>query len=176
MIPKVLVITPTYDERENLGPFAEQLFRAAPDVKLLVVDDASPDGTGKLADEMARNDPRMSVIHRPSKMGLGTAYVEGSRAALAGDFDVAIEMDADLSHDARALGSMLDAIAKGADVVVGSRAIAGGRIEGWGPIRHFLSRGGSTYARAILGVRDVYDMTTGFKAYSAHALRLLDVP
>jgi len=174
-LPRVLVITPTYDERENLGPFAERLFAAQPGAHLLVVDDASPDGTGQLADALARADPRVRVLHRAAKMGLGTAYVEGFREALERGYDVAVEMDTDLSHDAAELAPMLAEIARGADVVVGSRGVRGGRIEGWGPFRHAMSKGGSFYARAVLGVSEVNDMTTGFKAYTRRALAAIDV-
>ena len=170
-----LVITPTYREHENLGAFVTELFRRVPDAHLLVVDDASPDGTGELADEIARKDERVRVLHRPKKMGLGTAYVEGFRVALRDGYDVTIEMDADLSHDASVVPEMLREIAHGADVVVGSRAVPGGRIVGWGPLRHAMSKGGSLYARTILGVEAVRDMTTGFKAYTATALRAIDI-
>jgi dolichol-phosphate mannosyltransferase len=171
---RTLVITPTYDERENLARFAEALFAVAPDAHLLVVDDASPDGTGALADELDAADARISALHRPAKLGLGTAYLAGFRAALERGFDVVVQMDADLSHDPRHLPAFFEAIDHGADVVLGSRSVEGGGVVGWGLGRHVLSKGGSLYARAILGV-GVRDMTTGFKAYTRHALEALDL-
>ncbi len=170
----VLVLTPTYNERDNLEPFIGDLFGVLPDAHLLVIDDSSPDGTGELADELAAGDERISVLHRPRKLGLGTAYVEGFRYALHHDYDTVFEMDTDLSHDARHLPSFLRALAEGADVAVGSRNIVGGGVVGWGLRRHLISRGGSIYARAILGV-GVRDLTTGYKAYTRRALEQIDV-
>jgi dolichol-phosphate mannosyltransferase len=171
---RVLVITPTYDEKDNLRALADALFAHAPDAHLLVVDDASPDGTGALADAMAARDGRIRVLHRRGKLGLGTAYVEGFRRALEGGYDVAFELDADLSHDPRYVPAFLRAIDGGADLVVGSRNVPGGGVRGWGPGRHVLSKGGSLYSRAILGV-GVRDLTTGFKAYTRKALETLSL-
>ncbi|HZO12327.1 MAG TPA: polyprenol monophosphomannose synthase [Polyangiaceae bacterium] len=171
---RVLVVTPTYDERDNLEPFCDALFAALPSAHLLVIDDASPDGTGALAAELASRDERIRVSHRARKLGLGTAYVSGFLRALDDGYDVVVEMDADLSHDARALPDLLAALERGADVAVGSRNVPGGGIVGWGPGRLLLSRGGSFYARSILGVA-VRDMTTGFKAYTRSALEAIDV-
>jgi dolichol-phosphate mannosyltransferase len=165
---RALVITPTFDERENLERFLAGLFEAAPDANALIVDDASPDGTGALADRIALGDPRVSVLHRPAKLGLGTAYLAGFRIALERGFDVVLEMDADYSQ------AFFAAIDAGADVVLGSRGIEGGGVEGWGLGRHLLSKGGSLYARAILGV-GVRDLTTGFKAYTRGALEAIDL-
>jgi dolichol-phosphate mannosyltransferase len=173
--PAVLVVTPTYDERDNLPTFVASIHAVLPEAHVLVVDDASPDGTGKLADEMAARDPRVAVLHRPGKRGLGTAYRDGFGWALARGYDIVIEMDADLSHDARYLPSFLQAIERGADVVVGSRGVEGGGVVGWGPFRHGLSRGGSWYSRTILGV-SIRDMTTGFKAYTRRALSAIETP
>lgn len=170
---KVLVVTPTYDERDNLEDFAAALFAAAPRVSLLVVDDASPDGTGELADAIAARDRRVRVLHRPGKLGLGTAYVEGFTWGLAEGFDVIVEMDADLSHDPRELPRLLDALERGADLAVGSRNVPGGGVVGWGPGRHLLSKGGSLYARVVLGV-GVRDLTTGFKAFKRGALEAIE--
>ncbi|RLB48044.1 MAG: polyprenol monophosphomannose synthase [Deltaproteobacteria bacterium] len=171
---RVLVLTPTYNERDNLAPFIGDLLHVLPDAHLLVIDDSSPDGTGELADELAAGDERISVLHRPRKLGLGTAYVEGFRYALHHDYDTIFEMDTDLSHDARHLPSFLRALADGADVAVGSRNILGGGVVGWGLRRHLISRGGSIYARAILGV-SVRDLTTGYKGYTRRALEQIDV-
>jgi dolichol-phosphate mannosyltransferase len=171
--PRVLVVTPTYNERDNLVEFLAAVHRAAPEVHVLIVDDASPDGTGALADSLAASDARVHVLHRAAKLGLGTAYVAGFRHALAAGYDVVFEMDADLSHDPGYIPLFLAAIAGGADVVLGSRNVPGGGVEGWGLGRHLLSKGGSLYARSILGV-GVRDLTTGFKAYTRRALEVID--
>ena len=173
MAPRVLVVTPTYNERDNLPELVAAVHHAAPDASILVVDDASPDGTGPLADQIAAADPRVHVLHRAGKLGLGTAYVDGFRYALAHGYDVVFEMDADLSHDPAYIPRFLEAVAGGADVVLGSRNVPGGGVEGWGVGRHLLSKGGSLYARAILGV-GVRDLTTGFKAYTRRALEVID--
>ncbi len=172
--PRSLVIAPTYEERQTLSEFVRNLFAAAPDVELLIVDDASPDGTGLLADELARRDQRIHVLHRAGKSGLGTAYLEGFHWGLARDYELFFEMDADGSHDPAHLDSFFDALAAGAQVVLGSRAVAGGRVEGWGLGRHLLSRGGSLYARTILG-SPVRDLTTGYKAFRRSVLERLDL-
>lgn len=172
--PRCLVVTPTYNERENLPGFTASLFAAAPHVDLLIVDDASPDQTGVLANEMAERDSRVSVLHRAGKLGLGTAYLDGFRRGLALGYDCLIEMDADLSHDPRHLPAMVGAFASGADVVVGSRNVAGGRVEGWGLGRHIMSKGGSLYSRILLGV-PVRDLTTGYKLWSRRALEAVDL-
>jgi dolichol-phosphate mannosyltransferase len=174
MSRRVLVITPTYNERENLESFVEQLFAAAPEVSVLVVDDASPDGTGAIADALAAKDPRVQVMHRAGKLGLGTAYLQGFRWALARDFDVVLEMDTDLSHDPKYVPAFLRAVDAGADVVIGSRNIPGGGVEGWGLGRHVLSKGGSVYSRTILGI-SVRDLTSGFKAFTRRALEHIDL-
>jgi len=171
---RTLVITPTYNERDNLDRFVESVLGALPDAHVLIVDDASPDGTGARGDELAARDDRIRILHRPGKLGLGTAYVDGFRYALARGYDVAFEMDADLSHDPRHLPEFLAAIEAGADVVTGSRNVPGGGVEGWGVGRHALSKGGSTYARLILGA-PIRDLTTGFKAYTRRALEALDI-
>jgi dolichol-phosphate mannosyltransferase len=169
-----LIITPTYDERDNLERFVRRTLEVVPEAHVLVVDDASPDGTGALADAIARRDRRVQVLHRPGKLGLGSAYLEGFGRALAGGYEVTVEMDADLSHDPAYLPAFLEAIDRGADLVVGSRNMPGGGVEGWGLGRHVLSKGGSLYARAILGV-GVRDLTTGYKAYTRRALEALDL-
>ena len=174
MTRRALVITPTYNERENLHAFLDALFAVAPEVDVLVVDDHSPDGTGELADEVARRDPRVRVRHRAGKLGLGTAYLEGFQWALAQGYDIVFEMDTDLSHDPRYVPEFIRAIEAGADVVIGSRNIPGGGVEGWGPGRHLVSKGGSVYARTILGL-DVRDLTSGYKAFTREALERIDL-
>ena len=132
-MPRTLVITPTYDERENLPVLVERLHAAVPGADLLIVDDASPDGTGALADELhARHGERVRVLHRDGKRGLGSAYVEGFRRALEDGYDVVVQMDADLSHDPRSVPALLARLDEGADLVIGSRWVPGGGIEGWG--------------------------------------------
>ena len=173
-VRSALVVTPTYEERDNLERFAGALFDVLPEAHLLVVDDSSPDGTGELAAAMAAKDPRIAVVHRNRKLGIGSAYVAGFRHALGGDYSHVFEMDTDLSHDANHLPAFVRAFEEGADVVVGSRGIRGGGVVGWGPLRRVLSRGGSLYARTILGV-DVRDLTSGFKGYTRAALEAIDV-
>ncbi len=174
MAPRCLVVVPTYNERENLARLAEQAFAALPEAQLLVVDDASPDGTGEHADELARSEPRLHVIHRPGKLGLGTAYVEGFRYGLARDFDFFFEMDADFSHDPRYLPALLARALAGADLVLGSRYAEGGGTENWGIGRKLISRGGSLYARTILGVK-IRDLTGGFKCFRRRVLESIDL-
>lgn len=171
---RVLVITPTYNERDNLRAFLDQLFAVAPGVDVLVVDDNSPDGTGAMADEIAASDKRVKVRHRAGKLGLGTAYLEGFQWALAQGYDVVFEMDTDLSHDPRYVPEFVRAIEAGADVVIGSRNIPGGGVDGWGLGRHILSKGGSVYSRTILGL-DVHDLTSGYKAFTRDALERIDL-
>lgn len=166
---KTLIVVPTYNERANLEAFLLAVRAHAPAADVLVVDDNSPDGTGALAEEIARRDPQVRVLRRPGKLGLGTAYVDGFKRGLTGDYQRFFEMDADFSHDPRHLAAFHAALDAGADVVLGSRNIPGGAIEGWGVIRHFFSKGGSFYARQVLGL-SVRDLTTGFKAFSRHAL------
>lgn len=168
-----LVIVPTYNERENLPLLVPAVLNVDSGLDLLVVDDNSPDGTGQLADEIASQEARVKVIHRPGKLGLGTAYVAGFRYALAADYELVIEMDADFSHRPEDLPSLLSAIAT-ADVVVGSRNVPGGRTVGWSRIRTFISRGGSLYARFLLRL-PIKDCTGGFKCFRSSALAQLDL-
>lgn len=174
MSRRVLIITPTYNERDNLPVFLERVFAVVPSVDVLVIDDNSPDGTGQLADQIAARDARVKVMHRPGKLGLGSAYVAGFRQALASDYDVVFEMDTDLSHDPRYIPTFLAALDEGADIVIGSRNIPGGGVQGWGPGRHVLSKGGSLYARTILGL-NVRDLTSGYKAFRRRALEAVDL-
>jgi dolichol-phosphate mannosyltransferase len=174
-LPRVRIITPTYNERENLATFRAMVRATLPDAEMMVVDDASPDGTGALADELCRSDPALSVLHRPRKLGLGSAYLEGFQRALQDGVDVVVQMDADLSHEPAAVPRLLEALEKGADLAIGSRYVPGGAIQGWGPGRHLLSRGGSVYSRAILGA-PVRDMTSGFKAIRASVLQAIGLP
>ncbi len=169
---KTLIVTPTYNEQDNLPRFVTAVRAAAPDADIMVVDDASPDGTGELADDLASKDDHIHVIHRPGKLGLGTAYVDAFRWGLSRGYEWFFEMDADLSHDSKYLGDFFRALEQGADVVIGSRNIPGGGVEGWGVGRHVISKGGSLYSRTILGL-DVHDLTSGYKAFSRRALEAI---
>lgn len=166
-------MVPTFNERENLPHLLSRLEALALDIHVLVVDDSSPDGTGELAEELAATRPWLHVMHRPGKMGLGTAYVQGFQSALAKGFDVVGEMDADLSHDPNYLPAMLGAL-ENADLVLGSRYIQGGGTRNWGPMRKLVSRGGSLYAQSILGVK-VRDLTGGFKLFRRKVLENLSL-
>jgi len=164
------IILPTYNEIENLPWISEAILAVLPDATVLVVDDDSPDGTGRLADELAANDPRIRVRHRVAKQGLGPAYLDGFGVALAGRADVIVQMDADGSHDPTALPSLIRPVLDGdADLVVGSRYIAGGQVEDWPASRRLISRSGSLFARVVLGLRQ-HDLTGGFKAWRASTL------
>ncbi|WP_169946058.1 polyprenol monophosphomannose synthase [Microbispora sp. H11081] len=166
---RVLVIVPTYNERENLPMITRRLREALPDVHLLVADDNSPDGTGRIADELAEADDHIHVLHRTSKQGLGAAYIAGFRWGLAEGYDVLVEMDADGSHQPEELHKLLDAVAQGADLAIGSRWVPGGRTVNWPVSRELLSRGANTYVRLVLGI-PVRDATAGFRAYRAATL------
>ncbi len=168
-----LVCIPTYNERENIGPITEAVLKADPRVDILIVDDNSPDGTGKIADELAAKEPRIRVLHREKKEGLGRAYLHAFRTALGMGYQYILEMDADFSHDPRYLPSFLDAAEAGADLVLGSRYVTGGGTVNWGIGRQLISRGGSLYARSILGV-GINDLTGGFKCFNRRVLESLD--
>ena len=171
---RALVCLPTYDERENLEPITRAILQATPEVEVLVIDDNSPDGTGELADRLAAGEPRLHVLHRPGKAGLGKAYLAGFAWALERGFELVLEMDADFSHNPSYLPRMLE-LAGEADLVLGSRNVAGGGTLNWGVGRKLLSRGGSFYARTILGVR-VRDLTGGFKCFRRQVLEAIDLP
>ena len=173
-MPRTLIVTPTYNEKDNLPRFIDAVRSALPDADLMVVDDNSPDGTGAIADAIAAKDDHVKVMHRPGKLGLGTAYTQAFKQGLAEGYDRFFEMDADLSHDVRYLPDFIAALDEGADVVIGSRNIPGGGVEGWGMGRHFISKGGSLYSRTILGL-PVKDLTSGYKAFTRRALEAIDI-
>lgn len=173
-MPQALIVVPTYNERDNVRGVAERLLAALPGAELLFVDDRSPDGTGAVLDTLAATQPRIHVMHRAGKLGLGTAYVEGFGWGLARGYDYLFEMDADGSHDPRYLPEMLGLAEDGADVVVGSRYIPGGGTQNWGLGRRLLSRGGGLYARTVLGV-DLRDVTAGFICWRRAALEAIDL-
>ncbi|MCI2422682.1 polyprenol monophosphomannose synthase [Saccharopolyspora sp. K220] len=171
----VLVVIPTYNERDNLEPIVRRLFAAVPTAHLLVVDDNSPDGTGETADELAAGDERMHVLHRTEKAGLGAAYVAGFEWALARSYAAIVEMDADGSHspeDLPRLIGMLGPDGTGADVVLGSRYVPGGRTVNWPLYRELLSRGANVYSKLALGL-SVNDITSGYRVYRREVLEKL---
>lgn len=170
MLGRVLVIVPTYNERDNLPMITERVRAAVPEAHLLIADDDSPDGTGAVADALAGSDDHVHVLHRPGKQGLGAAYLAGFRWGLNEGFDVLVEMDADGSHRPEELPKLLEALADGADLVIGSRWVPGGKVVNWPASREFLSRGANVYTRMMLGV-PVRDATAGFRAYRASTLR-----
>jgi dolichol-phosphate mannosyltransferase len=173
-MPQSLIVVPTYNERDNVQGIAERLLAALPGTEVLFVDDNSPDGTGALLDELAAADPRIHVMHRAGKLGLGTAYVEGFGWGLARGYPYLFEMDADGSHDPQYLPAMLALAEDGADVVIGSRYVPGGGTANWGLGRRVLSRGGGFYARTILGM-DIRDLTAGFICWRRAALEAIDL-
>jgi dolichol-phosphate mannosyltransferase len=170
--PRVLVIIPTYNERENIEPIVTRLRESVPSAHVLVVDDASPDGTGAVADDLAAADARVQVLHRAGKAGLGAAYIAGFDWGLQAGYDVLVEMDADGSHAPEQLPRLLAALA-GADLVLGSRWVPGGAVVDWPRSREAISRGGNLYARLALGVR-VRDITGGFRAFRREVLERVD--
>jgi len=170
---KALVIIPTYKERENLVPLLKQIFSQELPLEVLIVDDNSPDGTGAVADQIAAADPRVHVMHRPGKMGLGSAYVAGFRYALERDYDAAFEMDADFSHNPESLPEFLREL-ESADLVVGSRYLHGVTVVNWPLKRLILSYGANVYSRVITGV-PLKDVTGGFKCFRRQVLEALDL-
>ncbi|MEW1657284.1 MULTISPECIES: polyprenol monophosphomannose synthase [unclassified Streptomyces] len=163
-----LVIIPTYNEAENIKPIVSRVRSAVPEAHVLIADDNSPDGTGKLADELAAADDQIHVLHREGKEGLGAAYLAGFRWGTEHGHGVLVEMDADGSHQPEELPRLLTAL-KGADLVLGSRWVPGGRVVNWPKHREFLSRGGSTYSRVMLDV-PIRDVTGGFRAFRVETL------
>jgi dolichol-phosphate mannosyltransferase len=170
---RVVVVVPTYNEADNIGPVVDRLRAAVPAADVLVVDDGSPDGTGAVADRIAAADPQVSVLHRRAKEGLGAAYLHGFATALEAGYDVVGEMDADGSHQPEQLPLLLAAL-EDADLVIGSRWVAGGSIVNWPRRRELLSRGGNLYVRALLGI-DVRDATSGFRLFRRQALEKIDL-
>lgn len=169
----VWVLVPTYNERENLALIVPRIRQSLPEATILVIDDGSPDGTGALADEMVGTDARVAVLHRTAKEGLSRAYAAGFTRAIEGGAEVVIQMDADGSHDPAVLPRFLEAIAAGADLVLGSRYVRGGGAVDWPLLRRFVSLGGNLYAKAILWL-PYRDLTGGFKAWRPDLLRAVD--
>jgi dolichol-phosphate mannosyltransferase len=164
------VVLPTYNEADNLPGISAAILATLPDATLLIVDDNSPDGTGRLADELARSEPRIRVRHRSAKEGLGRAYLDGFRVALEAGGGTLVQMDADWSHDPAVLPDLIAPVADGsADLVIGSRYVRGGDVVDWGLGRRVISRGGSLFARTVLGLQP-HDLTGGFKAWRGSTL------
>jgi dolichol-phosphate mannosyltransferase len=174
--PRAVVCVPTYNERENLEPLVRALAEALDTTRdrVLVIDDGSPDGTGEIADRLAAELPWVDVLHRPLKEGIGRAYLAGFTHALALDPELVLEMDCDFSHDPRDVLRLIAAAEDGADLVLGSRWVEGGGTENWGVVRRFISRGGSLYARLVLGV-GIRDLTGGFKCFRRRVLETIDL-
>jgi dolichol-phosphate mannosyltransferase len=169
-----LVVIPTFNEAENIKPITERLLGLGLDLGVLIVDDNSPDGTGKIADNMAASDPRVMVLHRKGKLGLATAYTSGFKHALKNsDAKVLVQMDADFSHDPEVVPRLVE-VAKGGALAIGSRYVKGGGTRNWGLERRIISKGGSLYARTILGVPN-QDVTGGFKAWPRKVLESYDL-
>jgi len=167
------VVLPTYNESQNLPGISRAILDSLPGARLLVVDDASPDGTGQLAEELAAADPDIEVLHRRGKEGLGKAYIDGFASVLGRGADRIVQMDADWSHSPDYLPAMLAALDGGADLVIGSRYTRGGGVRDWGLLRRIISRGGSTFARIVLRLTP-HDLTGGFKAWRRAALETID--
>ena len=170
---KVLVIVPTYNEKDNIQKLISQVLAVSPEIEMLIVDDNSPDGTGEVVDRLAEQNSRIHVLHRPGKLGLGSAYREGFRYALERDYELVFEMDADFSHDPRYLKDFLQAV-QGADLVIGSRYVSGINVVNWPMSRLLLSYGASLYTRFITGM-PVKDPTAGFKCFRRRVLEALDL-
>jgi dolichol-phosphate mannosyltransferase len=171
-VPKAVVCLPTYNELENLEPMLRAL--ADKDVRVLVIDDNSPDGTGRVADRLAVELDHVNVLHRERKEGLGPAYLAGFRWALAEGAELVLEMDCDFSHDPNDVQRLIGAVERGADLALGSRYVKGGGVRNWGLLRRLVSAGGSFYARVVLGV-GVRDLTGGFKCYRRAVLEAIDL-
>jgi len=172
-VQRLLMVVPTYDEADNLAWLVGRILASVPHADVLVVDDSSPDGTGAIADRMAAQEPRIQVLHRPTKEGLGKAYLAGFRWALARDYDVIGEIDADGSHQPEQLPSLLAAL-EDADLVIGSRWVAGGSVTNWAFTRELLSRGGNLYTRLLLGIK-VRDTTAGYRLFRRTTLEKIDL-
>lgn len=173
---KTRILLPTYNEIDNLGPMVARLLETAPHAQIQVLDDNSPDGTGRLADDLAKEHPgRLVVVHRPGKGGLGAALRDGFRRAIDDKIDIVVTMDVDFSHDPADVPRLIAAAEAGADIAIGSRYVKGGSTPDWSLSRQFISRGGNTYARILL-MSPIHDMTAGFKAYRTHVLSGLDAP
>lgn len=172
---KFLIVIPTYNEKENISAIVPAVLKVRPDLEILVVDDSSPDGTGSVVQGFAEKEPRVHLLSRAKKEGLGRAYIAGFQWGLSRNFDALVEMDADFSHRPEDLGKILKALESGIDFAVGSRYVPGGGTVNWGIGRKIISRGGSYYARTILGY-PLRDWTGGFNGWTRKALGVIDLP
>ena len=170
---KTLVIIPTYNERENIERIVPQVLEQDPSIHILIVDDGSPDGTGEIADQMAKDNDRVHVLHRKGKGGLGTAYIAGFKYALEGSYDLILEMDCDFSHDPKSLPKFLEAV-QDADLILGSRYISGVNVINWPMSRLLLSYYANVYSRWVTGL-PVRDATGGFKCYRREVLQAINL-
>jgi len=173
MVSNVLIVIPTYDEKDNVGPLSRAIFQSVPEATILFVDDNSPDGTGRVIDDLRASQPRIHVIHKQGKLGLGRAYISGFQWALEGDYDLILGMDADFSHHPSAIPRMIEA-ARDADLVIGSRYVGGIRITNWPLSRLLLSKAAATYVRLITGM-PVHDPTGGYRCYRREVLAVIDL-
>lgn len=173
-VADILIVLPTYNEIDNLGSILGRIRQAVPAADVLIVDDASPDGTGELAERLATDDAGVSVLHRPGKGGLGMAYLAGFTRALEAGYDFVVEIDGDGSHNPSSLPAMIELARTEADLVIGSRWVQGGQVRNWHWLRQAISRSGNLYSRVVLGSR-ITDLTSGFRVFRTSALREIDL-
>ena len=171
---KLLIIIPTYNEVENIGLLINEVFKFVDDVSILVVDDNSIDGTRDLVETISKKDERVFILKREGKFGLASAYIAGMKWGIENGFDLFCEMDADFSHNPKYLPEMIEKI-KNNDVVIGSRNMKGGAVQGWSLLRNFISKGGSLYSRVVLGFPPVYDLTGGYNMWTLNALNKIEI-
>lgn len=171
---KILIIIPTYNEAENIENIVSQVFCSVNDVSILIIDDNSPDGTYQIAENLAKTNERVFVVKREGKLGLASAYITGMKWGIENGFDVFCEMDADFSHNPKYLPDMIEKI-KDNDVVIGSRNIKGGMVQGLSLLRNFISKGGSLYSRIALGFPPIFDLTGGYNMWTLNALDKINI-
>ena len=171
---KLLIIIPTYNEVENIGLLINEVFKFVDDVSILVVDDNSIDGTQDLVETISKKDERVFILKREGKFGLASAYIAGMKWGIENGFDLFCEMDADFSHNPKYLPEMIEKI-KNNDVVIGSRNMKGGAVQGWSLLRNFISKGGSLYSRVVLGFPPIYDLTGGYNMWTLNALNKIEI-
>ena len=171
---KLLIIIPTHNEVENIGLLINEVFKFVDDVSILVVDDNSIDGTQDLVETISKKDERVFILKREGKFGLASAYIAGMKWGIENGFDIFCEMDADFSHNPKYLPEMIEKI-KNNDVVIGSRNIKGGAVQGWSLLRNFISKGGSLYSRVVLGFPPIYDLTGGYNMWTLNALNKIEI-
>ncbi len=171
---KILIIIPTYNEAENIEDLISQIFGTVKDVSVLIIDDNSPDGTYQIAENIAKTNEKVFAQKREGKLGLASAYITGMKWGIENGFDIFCEMDADFSHNPKYLPIMIEKI-KNNDVVIGSRNIKGGAVQGWSLLRNFISKGGSLYSRFCLGFPPIYDLTGGYNMWTLNALNKIEI-